>query len=590
MPSYRLLIRILLLCLLMAVPTLAQEPEENTYVIQPGDTLISIAQRFNTTVTAIMQENGIVNRSLIYYGQRIRIPQPDQSDSEAQPTETPPQATTEHIVQPNEQLNRIALLYHTTISELIRLNPQIANPNIIYAGQHLIVPAEAVESTPQEPTEVLPTVAPTEIPPTAVPTEIAPTEIRPTILPPTALPPTDFPTALPVIITATPGTASATTDTTSMVTAEVTAEPMENIPATFGYGIDVNIADGTSAEQMATLDRLGFDWVKQEIQWRNFETAPGEIDFDALDTIITTLEARQMNILLTVTYAPDWARSIQEENGPPDNFANYGSFISALATRYKGRVQAYEIWNEPNLRSRWKSPLHPIGAVTYIDLLRHGYNAVKAADPTGFNDARDAEAGDLEVNAIDDRVFLRDLYAAGVSELVDGIGAHPMGWANPPDARCCEAAPGVSTHFEDEHFYFLNTLESYRQIMLDNGDESTPVWVTKFGWGTYEGVAEAPTDPFSIFISYLNQSQQALYANHAFEIGQSLGYIGPMFLYNFNACTDASLFDSTGCFYSLTDTSGSPRPAFAALAARSQPQATLPTELATEEATSEVGQ
>lgn len=586
MPSYRLfLIRILLLFLLLAGPTLAQETEENTYVIQPGDTLIRIALRFNTTVTAIMEENGIVNRSLIYWGQEIRIPQPTQP-TEAEPTEALPQSITEHIVQPSEQLNRIAIMYKTTIRELMRLNPQITNPNILYAGQRLIVPA-VTEEVPQ----------PTTAPPTLVPTEIPPATTTTIILPPTAQPATAIPTALPVIITATPAITMEVIETIP----DLNIEPAESIPVEFGYGIDVNFVDGPSADQLATLDTLGFAWVKQEILWRNFEPAPGEINFEALDAIIETLEARQMNILLTITYAPDWARSIQEENGPPDNFANYGAFISALATRYKGRVQAYEIWNEPNLRSRWKSPLHPIGAASYIELLRHGHNAVKAADPnasvisaglapTGFNDARNAEVGDLEVNAIDDRVFLSDLYATGVSELVDGIGAHPMGWANPPDARCCEAASGVLTHFEDEHFYFINTLESYHQIMVDNGDTNTPVWVTKFGWGTYEGVAEAPTDPFNIFISYLSQNQQALYVNRAFEIGQSLSYIGPMFLYNLNACTSASLFDTSGCFYSLTDGNNNPRPAFAALAARIQRPTLPPNEAPTEEIAPEVSQ
>ena len=510
------------------------------YIIQPGDTLFSIARRFNTTVTAIAQENGIANTSQINWGQRIRIPQPVQAtpDGQTPPTATPSGATILHTVRAGEQLNQIATLYGTTVAELLRLNPQIANSNIIYSGQQLTVPAPAGEGAP------------------------APSE---------SLPATDSPaTAAPQV---------------TIETAVATPNPAYAI----GLDVDASAAGGTDFSQ---ISQLGINWIKQDIRWRDFETAPGEINFEALDAVINALEAQNANVLLTVTYAPDWARSIQEENGPPDNFANFGAFMSALAGRYAGRVAAYEIWNEPNLRSRWKSLQHPIGAESYIELLRHGYNAVKAADPaalvisaglapTGFNDAFNAEAGNLEVNAIDDRVFLANLYALGVAELTDGIGAHPMGWANPPEARCCEPAPGVVTHYEDEHFYFLDTLERYRQTMIDNGDAATAIWITKFGWGTYEGVDDPPSDANRVFIGYINQQQQAQYIARAFTVGSSLGYVGPMFVYNFNGCPATSVYDSSACFYSLTDANGSPRPAFAALAqagsvSSSEPEATAP--------------
>src|SRR5262245_33234153 len=48
--------------------------QQTTYVVQPGDNLYRIAIRFNTTVSAIAQANGIVNPSLIYAGQRLVIP------------------------------------------------------------------------------------------------------------------------------------------------------------------------------------------------------------------------------------------------------------------------------------------------------------------------------------------------------------------------------------------------------------------------------------------------------------------------------------------------------------------------------------
>jgi LysM repeat protein len=58
--------------------TTAQTPNmsrfSTVYVVRPGDTLLSIANRFNTTVDAIVRANNIANPNLIYPGQRLIIP------------------------------------------------------------------------------------------------------------------------------------------------------------------------------------------------------------------------------------------------------------------------------------------------------------------------------------------------------------------------------------------------------------------------------------------------------------------------------------------------------------------------------------
>lgn len=424
--------------------------------------------------------------------------------------------TIPYVIQRGETLYRIAVRNQTTISELMRLNPDIGNPNLVYAGQTINIPAPGAPAA-----DTAPTATPPPVPETATP--------------------------LPAL-------------TTPITVRE--------------YGIEANLIGHMDAA--ASLNALGMNWVKQEINWRDFEPVKGQIDFAALDAIVNMLQGQGTKILFTITAAPDWSRSILEENGPPDNFADYGDFVTALAARYAGRVNAYEIWNEPNLRSKWKSTIHTISPESYLQLLRFGYDAVKAANPeaivisaglapTGYNDAFNAQVGNLEVNAIDDRVFLSGLYAAGVANYTDAIGAHPMGWANPPDTVCCSAAEGVTTHFESPTFYFLNTIQDYRQIMEQNGDSATPIWVTKFGWGTSEDLG-AP-DQINIYMSYTSLEKQAEYIARAFEIGGALGYVGPMFLYNLNGCQSMDSFGIEGCYYGLLGPDGSPRPAYVSVQA-----------------------
>jgi LysM repeat protein len=453
--------------------------------------------------------------------------------------------TTTYVVQRGDTLYRIAVRNQTTISELMRINPDITNPNLVYFGQTINIPAPGAPAG-----EVIPT--PLPIPETAI-----------------------------QLITTTPIT-------------------------TLEYGIEVNLIGHEDAT--ASLNALGMNWVKQEINWRDFEPVKGQIDYAALDAIVAMLEGQSTKILFTITSAPDWSRSIQEENGPPDNFADFGNFVTALSARYAGRVNAYEIWNEPNLRSKWKSTVHSISPESYLQLLRFGYDAVKAANPdaivvtaglapTGYNDAFNAAVGNLEVNAIDDRVFLTGLYAAGVANYADAIGAHPIGWANPPDAVCCTAPEGVTTHFESPTFYFLNTLQDYRQIMEQNGDSATPIWVTKFGWGTSEDLG-AP-DETNVYVGYTSLAEQAQYTTRAFEIGAALGYVGPMFVYNLNGCQAMDTFGADGCYYSLLGPDANPRPAYVSVQAidktivipTPEPETTVEaTAEATAEATSEATQ
>lgn len=571
----------LLTCLILAGSAASAQqasptPVETIHTVQPGETLFSIARRYGSTVNAIASANGIVNRDLLLTGQQLRIPTAQTGSPSATPAASPtagttrtpsptpqPGATTTYAVAPGDTLYRIAVRFRTTIRELIALNPQITNPNIIYLGQRLNVPDTSGQAQPATPNL---TQAPVAASPTATIVSVASS------------------TPIPVEASGqTPAIEQTVEATPEAAAAEATAEaPIVNnvvITADFEYGVVANFVGQNIQPLPSLISRIKATWVKQEVLWRDFEPVQGQINFAALDPIIDALEAENLSILLTVTTAPTWARSMQEENGPPDNYEDYAIFVGALAARYAGRVDAYEIWSEPNIRSRWKSVIHPIGAEAYLDLLRLAFNAVKAADPnavvvsaglapTGFNDALNSEAGDVEVNAVDDRVFLSQLYQGGLPEFVDAVGAHPMGWANPPDAVCCTAAEGVTTHFESPTFYFLNTLQDYRQIMTQNSDGDTPIWVTKFGWGTSEDLGQA--DEINIFMTYTSLDEQAQYITRAFEIGATLGYIGPMFLYNLNGCQTLGNYSVESCYYALIGSSGVPRPAYAALEAMMQ--------------------
>lgn len=489
-------------------------------------------------------------------------PSPEATEEPA--TQAPPTAAptgTTHVVQPGENLYRISLRYGTSISALAQANG-IVNPSLIFVGQSLTIPGTApapvVTATPPPVPSPTPTV---ESVYTVIPGDtLIRIAIRFRTTTAALLGANNIPNPNIIFVGQRlniPGIAAPATPEPQPPTT-----PMGD--AGFDYGVQV-FAIGQDANTLAAqVSQLGVSWVKVEVNWKDLEPAQGAINFDLLDPVVAALEANDLQILFTVSSAPAWARSSVDEDGPPDNFDTFGTFVGALAQRYAGRVAAYEIWNEPNLRREWNSNIYPIRADHYVNLLSKAYAAIKSADadakvisaglaPTGFNDG---------VNAINDRVFLQDMYSNKVFDFSDAVGAHPGGWANPPQSTCCTAAEGVLTHFNDRSFYFLDTLNDYRQIMLRNSAGNTPIWVTKFGWGT-SADTDAPGQA-NVFLTYTSLTEQATFDASAFEVAADLGFVGPMFLYNLNGClSQADGFET--CYYSLIGPDGTARPAFAAV-------------------------
>ncbi len=115
------------------LPTYTPVSGQVTYVVQPGDNLFRIALRYGTTVSAIASANGIANPNLIKVGQTLRIP-----STGVQPTALPGGETT-YVVQPGDNLFRIALRYGLSYTTLAQYNG-IANPALIRVGQVLRIP------------------------------------------------------------------------------------------------------------------------------------------------------------------------------------------------------------------------------------------------------------------------------------------------------------------------------------------------------------------------------------------------------------------------------------------------------------------
>ncbi|MBM4465360.1 MAG: LysM peptidoglycan-binding domain-containing protein [Chloroflexi bacterium] len=121
----------------MPVPTVAPTPAptaavsgERIHTVQPGENLFRIALHYGMSYTALAAANGIINPDLIYVGQRLTIS-----------AKVPAGPTGEriHVVQPGENLFRIALKYGVKVEDITVANG-IRNVHLIYSGQRLRIP------------------------------------------------------------------------------------------------------------------------------------------------------------------------------------------------------------------------------------------------------------------------------------------------------------------------------------------------------------------------------------------------------------------------------------------------------------------
>lgn len=148
-PNIKNLVRLALLSLtlllLLAVSAIAQEPtpEPQVYVVEPGDTLFQIAERFGSTVEAIVAANDIANPSLINPGQELIIPValPDY----LAPTQSSPNSRI-HPVRAGETLASLAFRYGTTIWMLREVN-ELHPLGLLWPGQPLTIPPPTAPHT-----------------------------------------------------------------------------------------------------------------------------------------------------------------------------------------------------------------------------------------------------------------------------------------------------------------------------------------------------------------------------------------------------------------------------------------------------------
>jgi polysaccharide biosynthesis protein PslG len=313
-------------------------------------------------------------------------------------------------------------------------------------------------------------------------------------------------------------------------------------------GVETDMTWGTNATERdqtaAGVKTLGAKWMRLTLAWHDVETAKGAYkNLGRYDDAFARAVNSGAKIVVTVYTAPKWASGTGERESPPQNPADYADFIRFAATRWGDKVDAWEIWNEQNLKTFWSTGPD---AAAYARLLKAAYPAVKGADPSAL-----VVFGGTAYN---DYWYVSRAYKEipNLGDYYDVMATHP--YPRPANSAPEKVwyEPGTSSTIATRAFAGYREV---RRTMLSRGDDK-PIWFTEFGWSsnTVSGWG-------------VSAAQQADYLTRAYRCVEQDPYVQVAIWYIYRNHAWAQDANTWGDQLGLTYTDFTPKPAYNAFKA-----------------------
>jgi hypothetical protein len=242
------------------------------------------------------------------------------------------------------------------------------------------------------------------------------------------------------------------------------------------YGINTAFGPGTPdlVRRLEGMQQAGIKWGRQDFTWKRIERTKGEYDWDAYDRLIDQCREHGVQLFGNLAYGPDF-HDTRTEAG----IQAYCTFAGAAARRYTGKVDHWQIWNEPNLGFHGGNP------ELYARLLAAAGKAIHDANP---------KAKVLGLNM----AFCDVLWTEKVLKLVpydcfDIICFHPYRNPNAPedkfdwwvlDQYVKVFHKELTVEYPLVHASFLDQTEQLIQAMAGFGPPK-PIWITEMCFNTH---------------------------------------------------------------------------------------------------------
>lgn len=249
---------------------------------------------------------------------------------------------------------------------------------------------------------------------------------------------------------------------------------------TFAVEQGIQIPSSSELSQLSTTS-FKYQWIKFQYVWGSDQP---------INDWVKTAKDGGYKVLVSVAKKPNNVPKGEE------GYKQFGTFMQELSAKLDNNVDAYEIWNEPNLNDEW-SVWGQIDPTEYIKLLQEGAKGVKAGNPNAkvVSAALAPLSGDY-----DDEKFFNEFVKAGGLDIpeVDAIGWHS----------------NVTSNIDPQD----DSLQGFQRVKIALG-KGKPVWITEFGWDRDK--------------AQINRQTQLKYIQDAFGVADQLGGIQTMIIWNF---------------------------------------------------------
>jgi hypothetical protein len=298
-------------------------------------------------------------------------------------------------------------------------------------------------------------------------------------------------------------------------------------------------------EDVAIVRRVGARALRFGVSWLDTEPEPQKFDWSKLDTIINTAYKQHLAVIPYICYTPRWAASNPDDreywSQPPRDPYFFVSFVRAAASRYKGKVLAWGLWNEPD-NVYWRGTTHQLG-----EMIVAAAHAIREADPDAG-----IWMGGLAQGADD---FFRNIETSDhVDRAVDAIGLH--GYPGTWDDR----APDQ---------YYPQQLTAMSQIIAAD-QSTTDVWADENGYANYRYSDRSASRDVDVSIIYgyehsANFQAEMLWRDHIEVLSTGAASLMGWYRIHDLAPTTTVIGDDNNRFLGFIDAKGRHKPSFRAL-------------------------
>jgi hypothetical protein len=133
----------------------------------------------------------------------------------------------------------------------------------------------------------------------------------------------------------------------------VLIDPARHVPGPSRLAMDNAMSWLVDADQWQDVARLlqacGITCVRERLSWGEVERSRGQLEWGRYDRTATILHEHGIDVYQVFHSIPAWARADEDQRAAPDDLREIYRFAQALARQFQGRVQAWEVWNEPDI-------------------------------------------------------------------------------------------------------------------------------------------------------------------------------------------------------------------------------------------------